>query len=146
MSITFGAVGDIISVCLLVKDLVDLLDNSHGSPGEFRNLIRELGSLERSLLLVDVACRMHNTHPELGDLCSAAEQAVQECQTSLNDLSARIQKYVAHFREGGSGNAVKDAGMKLRWHIQEKDAIVKFRNTIATHTSALNILLASVTV
>ncbi|KAK3339846.1 hypothetical protein B0T25DRAFT_574730 [Lasiosphaeria hispida] len=91
------------------------------------------------------AARIHNTHPELGDLCNAADQAVQEYQTSLNDLSARIQKYVAHFREGGSGNAVKDVGMKLRWHIREKDAIVKFRNSIATHTSALNILLASVT-
>src|SRR4051812_17491179 len=99
MSITCGAVGDIISVCLLVKDLVDLLDNSRGSPGEFRSLTRELNNLDRSLLLVDVACRTHGNHPGLEDLCSTAQKVVYECQTSLNDLSARIQKYIVHFRE-----------------------------------------------
>jgi hypothetical protein len=42
MPITFGAVGDIIFVCLLVKDLVEALDKSRGSKAEYQSAIREL--------------------------------------------------------------------------------------------------------
>lgn len=52
MSVTFGSVGDIISVCLIVKDLVDALDKSRGSSAEYQAVIRELWSLDRALLQV----------------------------------------------------------------------------------------------
>jgi hypothetical protein len=42
MPLTFGAVGDIISVCLLVKDLVEVLDKARGSKAEYQAAIREL--------------------------------------------------------------------------------------------------------
>jgi len=143
MSITFGAVGDIISVCILVKDLVELLDNSRGSPGEYRTLIRELWALDRSLLHIDILCRTYGNSSEIGDICKDAQNVVQECQQSLEELCRRIQKYDASFQNDGSGNVIKDAAMKLRWHMSEKEAVIKFRNTISSHTSALNSLLAT---
>jgi len=146
MSVTFGAVGDIISVCLLVKDLVELLDNSRGSPGEYRSLVRELYALERSLLHIDILCKTYGDSSEIGDICIAAQGAVKECQQSLEELCSRIQKYDVSFQKDGSGNVIKDAAMKLRWHISEKEAVVKFRDTISSHTNALNILLASANV
>ena len=42
MPVTFGAVGDIISVCLLLKDLVEMLDQARGSKAEYQSVIREL--------------------------------------------------------------------------------------------------------
>lgn len=42
MPITFGSVGDVISVCLLIKDLVKTLDDSRGSSAEYQEVIREL--------------------------------------------------------------------------------------------------------
>ena len=39
---TFGSVGDIISICLIVKDLVAALNDSAGSTVEYREVIREL--------------------------------------------------------------------------------------------------------
>lgn len=42
MPITFGSVGDIISISLLVKDAMKALDVSRGSGGEYQGVIREL--------------------------------------------------------------------------------------------------------
>jgi hypothetical protein len=42
MPITFGSVGDIISISLLVKDAMKALDDSRGSGGEYQGVIREL--------------------------------------------------------------------------------------------------------
>jgi hypothetical protein len=52
MSFTFGSVGDIISICLIIKDLAVALDDSGGSSAEYRELRRELWALERALLEV----------------------------------------------------------------------------------------------
>ena len=54
MPITFGSVGDIVSLCLLIKDLVKSLDNSRGSSAEYQAVIRELCSLDHALLEVAV--------------------------------------------------------------------------------------------
>src|SRR3569833_498649 len=134
------------SACLLVKDLVELLDNSHGSPGEYRCLVRELWALDRSLLQVDLLCRVHQGSPELETICTVAQRTVKECQQSLEELSERIQKYAANFQRDGSGEIFKDAAMKLRWHLSEKGVVAKFRKTIGNHVNALNILLASANV
>lgn len=50
MPITFGSVGDIISVSLLVKDILVALDDSRGSSAEYQGIIRELYILDRALL------------------------------------------------------------------------------------------------
>jgi len=41
---------------------------------------------------------------------------------------------------------MKDAAMKFRWHLCERGIVVKFRDTIALHSNALSILLASANV
>jgi hypothetical protein len=77
MPITFGAVGDIISVCLLVKDLVGALDKARGSKAEYQSVIRELQILERITLEIDLLTRCHGdgATPELRSLCETSKQA-----------------------------------------------------------------------
>ncbi|KAI4715149.1 hypothetical protein J4E89_000835 [Alternaria sp. Ai002NY15] len=45
MSITFGAVGDIISVALLAKDLIATLDEARGSKAEYRDVVQAINNL-----------------------------------------------------------------------------------------------------
>ncbi|KAH7085738.1 hypothetical protein BKA63DRAFT_402029 [Paraphoma chrysanthemicola] len=89
MPVTFGAVGDIISVCLLVKDLVDALDKTRGSKAEYQSLIRELWILDRSLLEIDLLARTHGGGgtPELEALCNTATKAVDRCRELQNELN-----------------------------------------------------------
>lgn len=95
MPVTFGAVGDIISVCLLVKDLVDALDKSRGSKAEYQSLIRELWILDRSLLEIDLLTRTHGdgATPELRALCETARKAVDRCRELVNTFAKRLQKF-----------------------------------------------------
>ncbi|KAH7095385.1 hypothetical protein FB567DRAFT_556608 [Paraphoma chrysanthemicola] len=93
MPVTFGAVGDIISVCLLVKDLVDALDKTRGSKAEYQSLIRELWILDRSLLEIDLLARTHGGGgtPELEALCNTATKAVHRCRELVSDFSSRVK-------------------------------------------------------
>jgi len=47
--ITFGSVGDIISVCLIVQSIAKALSDSRGLASEFRVFVGELESLTAAL-------------------------------------------------------------------------------------------------
>ena len=53
ISITFGAVGDIISVALLVKDLIATLDEARGSKAEYRAAVQAIKILNDTINLVN---------------------------------------------------------------------------------------------
>ncbi|KAG9383509.1 hypothetical protein A1F94_005420 [Pyrenophora tritici-repentis] len=99
MSVTFGSVGDIISVCLLVKDLVTALDKARGSKAEYQAAIRDLWILERVLLEIELITKQHGSEatPELRSLWETANQAVSRCVRLISDFLARIRKYKTAF-------------------------------------------------
>jgi hypothetical protein len=72
MPITFGSVGDIISICLIIKDLVAALDESSGSSKEFQEVRRELWALERALLEVELLSRTSTSTARLNALYATA--------------------------------------------------------------------------
>ena len=149
MPITFGAVGDIISVCLLVKDLVDALDKTRGSKAEYQSLTQELRILDRVLLEIDLLARRHEggITPELEALCKTARKAVDRCNELVRDFLQRIKKYQGTLEENVTkSNFVKETAMKLRWRIGEKDAVEKFRVEIAGTSASLQMLLATASV
>lgn len=49
---TFGSFGDFISVGILIKDILRTFDHVRGSVAEYRSLIKELYTLDLSLLQV----------------------------------------------------------------------------------------------
>src|SRR2546423_9092228 len=87
MPITFGSVGDIISICLIVKDLVDTLNKSRGSSAEYSEVIRELWVLDRALLEVELLSRTHSATVELNALCETARQTVDKCRLTVEAFS-----------------------------------------------------------
>jgi hypothetical protein len=148
MPITFGSVGDIICVCLLVKDLVDALDKARGSKAEYQSLIKELWILDRSLLEIDLLARTHGdgVTPELEALCKTAMKAVDRCRELVRAFSTRIRKYQQSLGENEKPGLVKATGMKVRWCIGEKDAVDRFRVEIAATSGSLQMLLATASV
>jgi hypothetical protein len=137
MSITFGAVGDIISVCLLVKDLVAALDKARGSKAEYQSAIRELWILDRALLEIDLFSRVHGNGatPQLQSLYVTAERAVIRCKALVSAFQQRMQRYKHTLGEGEKSNA-----------IGEKEALDQFRVEVAGTSQSLQMLLATASV
>jgi hypothetical protein len=133
MSITFGAVGDIISVCLLVKDLVEALDKARGSKAEYQSAIRELWILEKTLLEIAKISKEHGdgSTPELRSLCETTKQAIKRCDTLVHAFLQRIRRCQTSLAEMAKPDVLHEATMKIRWRLGEKDELDKFRVEVA---------------
>ena len=141
MPVTFGSVGDIVSVTLLIKDLVVALDDCRGSAQSFQQLSKHLQSLERALLQVDLLVRKHEATLELNALCVAAREAACACRSSAEPFLDRVKEYQRYLKPGGSGNLLKDAKRKIQWKALRKEKVDKFYAQITAHTSSLEMLL-----
>lgn len=146
MPITFGSVGDIIAVCLLIKDLVKTLDDSRGSSAEYQEIIRELWILERALLEVEMLSRTCDNTVELNALCATARRASDECRRSIEVFLEKVRGYEEALRNGGSGNAFRDVSKKIKWQISQKDDLTRFRAEINAHSTSINMLLMTASV
>ena len=141
MPISFGSVGDIICVSLLIKDLVKCLDESRGSSTEYQAVIRELWSLDRALLQVELLLRSYRQLIELSDLWENAIYCVEQCRKCISDYQSKTKKYQGALQGRGTGNLFRDTTAKIRWQVSEKDNLTKFRTEITTLGSSLNLLL-----
>jgi hypothetical protein len=148
MPVTFGSVGDIIAVCLLVKDLVEALDQARGSKAEYQSAIRELWILDRTLLEIELFTKAHEnaSTPELRGLCKTAKDAALQCKTLVSTFRERVKKYKSTFDDGEDPGLLKDVAAKVRWRIGEKDALEQFRTEIVRTSSSLQMLLAAASV
>lgn len=143
MPITFGSVGDIISVCLLVKDLATALNDSRGSSAEYQEVARELWSLERALLEVLQLSQTLDKTVEVVALWETARRTAENCRALAQVFSDRINKYDSSLGKG-NGNSenpfIRDA-RKVERRVLQKDEVSRFRAEIAAHTHSINMLL-----
>jgi len=139
----FGLVGDIISVGLLIKDLLVALDESRGSSGAYRTIVRELYTLNSALLHVDRLSRTHGATPELHALCETARQTVDRCRACIDKFKRKIQKYKRSLVTGGSNNVIEDSTRKIQWSISEKDHIASFRAELTGYSESINVLITT---
>jgi hypothetical protein len=93
MPITCGSVGDIIAICVLVKDCVEALSDANGSVSQYEAVIRELQMLEKALLEVGLLSRTHATTPELTALFTSTDTTIEQCRKSLARFQSKIQRY-----------------------------------------------------
>ena len=143
MPITFGAVGDIISVSLLIKDLVKCLDESRGSSVEYQAVIRELWSLDHALLEVELLFRSCKQSVELSGLSETANCCVEPCRKYIRDFRDKVKKYQGALGGGGGTGSLVRTSAKVRWRVSMKDDLAKFRANITEQTLSLNLLLAT---
>lgn len=145
MSISSGSVGDIISISLIVKDLVKILDGSRGSTAQYREVIRDLWELDNLLLQVELVSRTYEQTAELNALCAIAKSIVQSCRECAEKFKESIKKYDSSLGMGNRRNAIVDVSMKIRWQVCHKDDLDKFRASVNAHCASLSILLSTAT-
>jgi hypothetical protein len=146
MPITFGSVGDIISISLLIKDAVKALDDSRGSAHEYQGVIRELWSLDRVLLEVELLSRNYGQTAELNALCVTAKRVADETRKCVENFLERIKKYDARLGDHATKNGIRGVSMKIKWRLMEKDELDKFRAEISADRESMSFLLATASV
>lgn len=144
MPITFGSVGDIISLCSVIQKLVKALDESHGSARDYRDLIEELQALETAIKEIERLSIENSNVLEFGPLFETAGRGAARCRQEIESFLKSIEKYRKHFGEYGSKNAVKANIAKARWQISQRDEVVKFRAHISAHSRSISLLLSAI--
>jgi hypothetical protein len=147
MPVPFGfSIGDCISVCILIKDIIRALDTSCGSSAESQEVIRELWALDRALLEVVNLAQSFETTVELNALSHAARRTAEQCKSCIERFLGRIKEYEGALREGGSGNKLKDVKGKVSWALCGREQLAKFMAEINGHSSEINMLLITASV
>jgi hypothetical protein len=138
MSVGFGfSTGDFIAAIELVGIVIDALRESGDASTEYRELLRQLYSLETALLQVKRLELDESQHAEV----IALRQAASQCQRTIDDFWQTIQKYQPCLRTGGSSSRLKDGWMKVRWTLCKKDDVTRFKTNLMAHTQSIELLL-----
>ncbi|MCJ1405049.1 hypothetical protein MMC11_008275 [Xylographa trunciseda] len=107
MSVGFGfSAGDFIAALSLVRDVIDALQASSTARTEYRELLRQLYSLETALQQVN-RLECNDTEDEGSSLDRGSEivalrQTAAQCQRTIDDFFARIKSYQPHLTADGS--------------------------------------------
>ncbi|KAH9209390.1 hypothetical protein DL95DRAFT_526918 [Leptodontidium sp. 2 PMI_412] len=142
LPVPFGfSAGDVIAVCILVKDVIKALDDIQGASAEYQQLSRELWSLDRALLEVELLSRTCDSTIELNALSHTTRRVVDQCKESMELFLRKVRTYNCSLREGGSGDRIRDAGKKIKWALTQKEEVARFRTEINGHSSTINMLL-----
>jgi len=137
----FGfSVGDFVSGINLIRELTKALEDSAGSAAEYRELIKELYSLERALLEVKALDLDESQHAQQ----VALRQAATQCQQTIDGFLQKIRKFQPALCTGGSKSSWRDGLRKVEWALYKKEDVEKFRAQINGHTASINILLMTV--
>lgn len=89
---TFGAVGDFISIGVLIKDFIELLDDSRGSVWEYNSLKQQLIFLRLNLDLAKRSYDEHYNAPQFQDIRTTLESVVDEAERRLEGIAVKVKK------------------------------------------------------
>jgi len=142
MSVGFGfSAGDFIAALNLVGTVISALQDASGAGSEYRELVRELCTLESALL------RVKNIELEdsQGAERAVLRQAASQCQWTIDEFWKKTQKYQPHLSQSGYGGlGVQGAWMKVKWALCKKEHLVRFRADLEGHARSIEMLLVAV--
>jgi hypothetical protein len=140
--LTFGAVGDFISIALLIKDIIASLDDCRGSAKQYRELVQGLDILGQTLEVVQKTFENPQLTDSLEDLSKISLTTISQIQCCLRGFLDQIRKYEPSLgvNASGSGNTLKSISRKIQWKLNEKE-VEKFRTEISGCTMTLKVLL-----
>ena len=144
MDVTFGAVGDFIAIGILIKDLVELLDDSRGSSWEYQALVEQLRVLGRVIDRAEDFYQQQCDTDDLRDTRDELKAVIDETKRRLQGVAGKLPRYKTSLAAGGSRNPVKDAARKVQWRIEKKE-IKKFHDDVMQYTNSIQSLLLTIT-
>jgi len=141
MSVGFGfSTGDFIAAIELVATVIDALRESGDASAGYREIVRQLYTLETALLRV----KRLDLDPKRTAEVIALQQAAAQCQRTIDEFWKKIQKYQPHLRAEGSSSRLKDGWMRIKWVLCTKEDVTKFKADLVGHTESIQLLLTTV--
>ena len=140
MVATFGfSFGDFVAGILLIRDLIDALNESQGASADFRNLMTELYSLENALIAIknlnlNATTAVHEFN--------AARQAVGSSQRCIEGFVRKVSKYQS-LSAGKTSFPLQDAVKKISWALCRESDVRHLRESLGMQTSAILLLLST---
>lgn len=145
VAFTFGSLGDIIAIVDLLNQVRKALSDSTGSSAEYQALLISLDIFYDTLLAVQdifAPTPPSQRHALLPSLQNAHRQALSVSHALLKDVRARIMKYQASLRKGGSGSMMRDSWRKIGWALFQKPELEEIRMKMMAQVETHNILLS----
>ena len=141
MSVAFGfSAGDFIAALNLVGTVIDALRDSGDASLEYRELIRELYTLEQGLFRVK---RIELDESQTTERI-ALQQAASQCHRTIDDFWRKVRKFQPHLSQESPNSRIKSGWMKVRWALCKKEDLARFKADLQGHTGSINILLLTV--
>ncbi|CVL13455.1 hypothetical protein FPRO06_07789 [Fusarium proliferatum] len=139
MEVTFGAVGDFISIGVLIKDFIELLDDSRGSVWEYNSLKQQLIFLRLNLDLAKRSYDEHYNAPQFQDIRTTLESVVDEAERRLEGIAVKVKKYTSTLSKDSTERRIKRLARKVQWSLEKKET-EKFLLDLNRYTSIIQSL------
>jgi len=131
---SFGfAVGDVIAVGKLIKDITDCLRSAGGAMSEYQELVKELDALKTALDGVNQLDS--NVTP------SALLDTIKSCRERLDEFWAKIKPYEPSLGSSGRSSALRGTKDKLLWTFCRKEEVVQLQRNLEFYSSVINMHL-----
>ena len=109
-SFTFGSVGDIITICGILGEVIRSLNSSRGASVEYQNLVKELSALAQTIYTV---CTLLQARPNLKNN-GALRQAIGNCKECLLQEYNRIEPYRKALQSNQTASNINTIIRKIR--------------------------------
>ncbi|RBA17583.1 hypothetical protein FPRO05_11298 [Fusarium proliferatum] len=124
MEVTFGAVGDFISI---------------GSVWEYKSLKQQLTFLRLNLDLAKQSYDEYYKAPQFQDIRNTLESVVDEAERRLEDIAVKVQRYTSTLSQGSTERRIKRVARKVQWSLEKKET-EKFLLDLNRYTSIIQSL------
>lgn len=142
----FGfSVGDFIAGVNLLIDAVHSLSDTYGARADYKELERELQSLNSGL----DGIKALSLNPTQATEIFAVNAAVDKCFACVEAFVQRNSKFKSLETVPGkkwSPAMLRRCGRAVQWAITKKDDVAKFRDQVHYHSDAIGMLLATLQV
>ena len=132
--------GDFVQAITIVNDVRKALRDTGGAKDEFKNVSIDLQHLE---ILLEQLHRGSWDHGGDAGHLNAVKGMALTCKVPLQEFLAKLEKY-NRLREGDSGSFKVKVGSetrKIRWAVEMKDEVEKFRAVIVAKVVSINLLM-----
>ena len=140
VAFTAGSLGDILATAGIIIQVTGALMQSSSSCKQYRDVIDELKSLHRVLLLANDAISNH--HPDLPlsqSLVDSVKTEICDCHLMMRSFLDNIRRY----RKPLNTTEIKGLWGLVWWAIWEQDELEALRKSIASRVQRIHVLLSS---
>lgn len=142
----FGlSVTDIALFCNVIRTAVDAVQKSGKTSREYKQLRQHLFGLESQIRVIEeLKSTEAQTHPHCNALL---ENAVKDCENTLNDFSSRHQKHLRHLGHEASNKPhtswkrLNEMMTKIHWAQFHANDIKQLQDQLIVHIELISVAL-----